>query len=216
MKDRFFETDHNGNLVEIDCVSGEVIETIEHQPQRRLKYNLPTASAIINQLLKGKTLTSICKHENMPPLSAVYRWRRMHPDFEERIVEARRFAAEIMHDQVLDLAEETTCKEDVHVNEFKAKQLKWSAEKHDPETYGNRTKVVGDPNAPLGIILDTGIRREEDDESKKIEDAIEIEKGVIHGNGEEIEQEGSADSDGASSDERGTGATESDPETKSS
>ena len=214
MKDSFYELDHLGNIVEIDCVSGAVIETAPQLPTVRLKYNLPTASAIISKLLEGKTITSICKHESMPPIAAVYRWRRQHPDFDEKINEARRFAAEIMHDKVLDLADETTCKEDVHVNEFKSKQWKWSAEKNDPEKFGTRTKIVGDPNQPLGIILDTGIRRNEDDESITIEDAIEIEKGeVLDGNdGESIQQARRIQPDSEESDAGGTGAAESDTE----
>jgi len=31
----------------------------------------------------------------------------------------------------------------------------------DRDTYGRTTKITGDPNAPIGFIVDTGIRREE-------------------------------------------------------
>lgn len=156
--DILYELDENNNLVAIDCITGKAIARVTER--NRYVYKTDIARAIADLIGQGKTLSHISSLPNMPPLSVISFWRKRYPDFDEAVILARKEAAEAFHDKVIDLANTTENKEDVFVNDFKAKSFKWAAEKADPSRYGNQTKIVGDANQPLQFIIDTGVRRD--------------------------------------------------------
>ena len=45
----------------------------------------------------------------------------------------------------------------------KISALQWAAEKGNAERFGTKTKIVGDKNAPVVFVIDTGIRRRGDE-----------------------------------------------------
>jgi len=154
----FYRTNDLGQIEEVDMETGEV--TVHQSAVRNVyKYTLAVSEVICSLLRNGKTLTAISRKDGMPPLSTLYTWRRVHPDFEEKIRLARTYAAEHLMDRVQDIVDECSVKEDVHVAQFKANTLIRLAEKQNPEKYGTRTKITGDANAPMMLIVDTGIRR---------------------------------------------------------
>lgn len=187
MQETFYEYDENKKLVEVDCVTGEIVAR-EVQKEQPWKYTLPVSKRICDHLRAGKTLTAIAKMSGMPSIGAIYHWRRAFPDFEEQVKLAREYSAEHAHDRIIDIMNETESKEDVHVNEFKVRTLKWLAEKNDPDKYGNKTTIRGDKDAPLKLVVDTGIYY--DDKPNTIEGE------VINGSNKEIEQQREARPDG--------------------
>ena len=97
----------------------------------------------------------------MPSASRMFLWRREHPDFDKRVKEARVDRGDILYEKVVDIGmnDETIYKDEVPGEKMKLGALKWAASKANPDEYGDRTKVVGDKDAPVMIVLDTGIRR---------------------------------------------------------
>ena len=65
----------------------------------------------------------------------------------------------------MDVAQrERIDKDEVSALKLRTDLYKWGAEKANPNEYGVQTKITGDNNAPLQIVVDTGIKREEDNE----------------------------------------------------
>lgn len=164
-----YELDEYGELIAIDCETGKKVAKVTALDVK--KYSPATGRAIADLIIQGNTLSAISRMKGMPSITVISYWRRRYPDFDEAIDRARQHAAETFHDKIIDIADKTETKEEVHVNEFKVRTLKWAAEKGDPARYGNQTKIVGDAGQPLQFIINTGINREEVPE--KIENHIE-------------------------------------------
>lgn len=79
-------------------------------------YNDMIGAYICRELVLGRTITSICKDENVPSLPTVFNWlNRLHPcyceDFAKSYIEARRLQAEVLADQNLDIADNQDVRE---------------------------------------------------------------------------------------------------------
>jgi hypothetical protein len=110
------------------------------------------ADLICEKITQGRTLLKACEDLNLD-YATICRWKREHPAFANSLEDAKRDRAEAFHDEAIDTS----------IGSFdpklKVETLKWAAEKGNAEKFGNKTKIVGDPNAPLSFIIDTGIRR---------------------------------------------------------
>lgn len=134
-------------------------------------------SAIV-QLYGGDgapSLTKICKMDGFPPYHDVCRWRREDEDFDKALKQARVDRAEVFADKAVETAEslEDANRDEVSVGKLKVDTYKWAAEKHDPEKFGNKTKVVGDANAPLSLNIITGVPQPAPPNEEPKEKAIE-------------------------------------------
>lgn len=198
----FFAYNENKELVEICMETGQVIEAPNRDSQHRYAYSLPVARMVCQKLREGMTLTAIGKLPGMPSLSVIYNWRRQFPDFDEAIKLSREYAAEHLMDEIKDIIDGVEEKDDVFLASFKTRELMKLAEKHNPEKYGTRTKVVGDKNAPLQIVVDTGIYNENQIEQGEEDGVIELSKS--DGAYQEDRQQ-----DEAWSGERGSGSGDS-------
>jgi len=121
-------------------------------------YSKVLADIICQEVTEGAPLTKLCKEEKYPSYATVCRWRRDNDDFNKALVMAYKFRADYYADKVLEEAEDTKTKDDAAVQKVKVDAYKWSAEKGNPERYGNKVKLLGDA-APIHLIVDTGIDR---------------------------------------------------------
>lgn len=173
--------DEQGNLMKTDILTGEVVSTAHNyaegmEPGKQLEpsfalelkdkrkfwsYNDTYRDLICNLLATGKTFTDISKMRGFPGVSVIAQWRAAHSDFEDAIRAARRMGADYYADKIADSLEEGRVlnKDEIPAEKLYYDKLKWLAEKADPDQYGNRTKISGDKNAPLTLIVDTGIQR---------------------------------------------------------
>jgi hypothetical protein len=140
---------------------------------------------ICQRVVEGERITKICGTDGIPPYGIISKWFTKYPDFKEAYVAAKAGRAEVMHDKVLDAADEVFDKDDAPAAKVKSDAYKWSASKSNPDEFGDRTKVVGDKNAPVQIIIDTGIRKVGDpgynkDESVEVYD-VTPEKEKLNG-----------------------------------
>lgn len=171
----FFETLKDGTVREVDIMTGEVLrqsQTVEQalngqlitppKPTRSLQYSQAYGDLILQKMCEGMTWRQICSMPAMPSYATICRWRAENPEFEDAITMALKMRADRYLDLIVDEAEESKllAKEEVPAMSLRIKTLQWLAEKHNPDKYGNRTKISGDKDQPLQIVVDTGIVRE--------------------------------------------------------
>jgi hypothetical protein len=135
---------------------------------RPSKYTDELADTICEEIANGKSLKSIVNgHEGMPRMSTVFKWLVDIPEFSERYAKARQAQADVLFEEILDIADEshTTTKvtgqgeeaEEVVVydavavarNRLRVDARKWMAGKLRPKKYGERLELAGDPDNPL-------------------------------------------------------------------
>lgn len=131
-------------------------------------YAETTADHICRFLVEGNTLDAIGKMPEMPPIHILYKWMARYPEFKTRVKEARKLRAENFHDKALETAKNSK-ESRVQSDRLKVETLKWAAERGDPDSYGKQTKIVGDPERPIAILVDTGIVRTPPDSTARSE-----------------------------------------------
>lgn len=139
-------------------------ENIDLIPVKPTKYSPFTATRSIELYSEGKTFREIA--ETLSKDTGKYfaegevkNWMIKHGDFKVKMKAARECRALFAEDKVITAAEEAD-EDNVQANRLKVDAYKWLAEVSNPEVYGKKTKLVGDPNAPISFIIDTGIRRD--------------------------------------------------------
>lgn len=121
---------------------------------------------ILLAIQSGATLKGLSRIDGMPPFHVIWAWYCKDEEFKKQISEARKARAEMFHDELVELADK------VKEGNAKSSKVKVDIYKHlmevnDRERFGAQTKVVGDPNAPIQIFVNTGI--DDDDEPIKVE-----------------------------------------------
>jgi hypothetical protein len=150
-------------LVEYTLEDGTIVliekgMSLDRISKKSYAYSKVLADIICQEVTEGAPLTKLCKEDKYPSYATVCRWRRDHDDFNKALVMAYKFRADYYADKVLEEAEDTLTKDDAAVQKVKVDALKWSAEKGNPERYGNKVKLLGDA-APIHLMIDTGIDR---------------------------------------------------------
>jgi len=160
-KDLF--TNSRDQLIKHEMPDGKTIYIEKGVSLDRIKntsqhiYSTTLASIICQKVTEGMSLTKLCKEPGMPPYYVLAKWRAKISEFKDMLKQARLDRADMFRDKVIDAAEEDVKKDEAHMQKAKIDAYKWSAEKDNAEVYGNKTKVVGDSNAPLRLIVETGV-----------------------------------------------------------
>ena len=129
------------------------------------------ADVICERLMDGESLRTICKSDDMPAASTVFRWLTLHKDFSEQYARAREIQADLLFDDVLDIADDGTNDwmqranadgtlgdavlngEHVQRSKLRVDARKWMAGKLAPKKYGER--VVNEHTGPNGGPIQT-------------------------------------------------------------
>jgi len=114
------------------------------------------ASAICERIADGESLRAICRDDNTPAQSTVFRWLAdpTRADFRERYARAREAAIQAYEEDILDVSEGVltyTDKEgneridtgDVQRRKLRADNLKWIMSKLAPKKYGDKLELGG-------------------------------------------------------------------------
>lgn len=168
-----------GQLVEIDMITGQTIVVQDLQnmlPSEKYQYTTQIGEIIAGLIREGTSLAEVGDIDGMPDRRTILAWRRRYPDFGEKIRQALEDSAYVYAAKVNRVAEELeeAGKESAPGLKGAADQYRWLAEKYNPEQFGQKTKISGDANAPLQIIVGTGIQRNDptvvDTEGKTVEE----------------------------------------------
>ena len=121
---------------------------------------------ILSRIACGESLRGICAEDGMPNISTVIRWLAADEDFARKYTRAREMQAEILADEMLDIADNDksdridikdkdgniirTEQNNVAVarSKLKLEQRRWWAEKLRPKVYGNKVAVGGSDDMP--------------------------------------------------------------------
>ena len=110
-------------------------------------YTAEIHDALIERLMMGRSLLSICRDEDMPSHATILRWRKKYPDLDDAIPRARAEGSHVLAEQCLDIADNINLDpQDRRVRIDTRMRLigKWNA-RH----YGDKTLVGSDPDNPL-------------------------------------------------------------------
>lgn len=69
-------------------------------------YGPEITGTICDRLSAGETLRAICRDEDMPSQSMVFRWLREHEEFREQYAHAREAQADTWADELVEIADD--------------------------------------------------------------------------------------------------------------
>lgn len=117
---------------------------------RPSSYTEELADAILDQMMDGRSLRSICDDDDMPNRRTVIRWMEKDEAFATRCARAREMQADYMDDLILDTANSCTV-EDAQAARVKISAYQWRASKLAPKRYGDKvqTEVSGPDGGPI-------------------------------------------------------------------
>ena len=109
---------------------------------KKLELTTAIADDIERLLMNGTPLTTICQNKGAPSLSKVYDWIRSDKEFAERILLARRIAAQTYLDRMIEELEKADNKS-IAVTREKLIHYRWMASKLIA-IYGDKQQVEVD------------------------------------------------------------------------
>ena len=121
---------------------------------RPSSYKPELGDLILNGLIAGESMRTLCAPEDMPDRGTVVRWLAEHPDFEAKYAHAREAQADTMDDLILEEAEKVT-PETAAASRVKIDAYKWRAAKLKPKVYGDKMLHGSDPDNPLPLPVVT-------------------------------------------------------------
>ena len=109
---------------------------------KKLELTAQIADDIERLLMNGTPLTTICQNKDAPSLSKVYDWIRSDKEFAERILTARKIAAQTYLDKMITELE-TADNKSIAVTREKLIHYRWMASKL-VAIYGDKQQVEVD------------------------------------------------------------------------
>jgi hypothetical protein len=155
----------SGELQVIDMYTGELISSSSKTiDENTFIFDYNTALLICQEVAKGRSIASIGNDPEFPPLHVINHWLRSDRMFREEMGLARKARAEYYHDQLAAITENAVnlvySKDEAPVVKLASDNLKWLAEKNNPERYGPKVVHEGSTEKPIVMrVIDTGIRR---------------------------------------------------------
>lgn len=123
--------------------------TDKNQGGRPTDYSEEIADIILERIMDGESLRSICSADDMPSRTTVFRWLHKHKDFSDQYARAKEEQAEMFADELVSIADEqeTFTKEGGEVaydatavarNRLRIDTRKWVVSKLKPKKYGDK------------------------------------------------------------------------------
>ena len=109
---------------------------------KKLELTVQIADDIERMLMNGTPLTTICQNKDAPSLSKVYDWIRSDKEFADRILTARKIAAQTYLDKMIEELEKADNKS-IAVTREKLIHYRWMASKI-VAIYGDKQQVEVD------------------------------------------------------------------------
>lgn len=73
---------------------------------RPSKYTPELGKYICERIAEGESVRSICKDPDMPVMSTIFKWCFDYPEFSEHYTKAREIQADVIFEQILEIADE--------------------------------------------------------------------------------------------------------------
>ena len=114
---------------------------------KKLELTVQIADDIERMLMNGTPLTTICQNKDAPSLSKVYDWIRTDKDFANKILTARKIAAQTYLDKMITELE-TADNKSIAVTREKLIHYRWMASKL-VAIYGDKQQVEIDQKVEI-------------------------------------------------------------------
>ncbi len=126
----------------------------KRNPGRPSRYSDGLVNRICLRIAGGESLRRICGEDDMPDKATVLRWLldSRHAAFRRRYGIARETQADAFADEIVDIADSASGREDAAVAKLRIDARKWVAAKLKPKRYGERQHIEHTGN--LSHILD--------------------------------------------------------------
>lgn len=169
-------------------------ETVAEEKNRRGRpsgYSEEIADKIIDSLVDGKSIRTICREPGMPSASMVFRWlaNPEMAEFRERYARARTAQADAIFDETLDIADDGTNdwmatndpenpgykanSEHIQRSRLRIDTRKWIAARLAPSKYGEKAQI--EHTGPEGGAIPLSVTMSEErfrEIAREIEDEI--------------------------------------------
>lgn len=132
-------------------------------------YSDELVALICERITDGESLRTICRDEDMPACSTVFKWLIEKPAFSEQYARAREAQADTLFDEVLDIADDARNDwmerrgeddagwqangEHIQRSKLRIDARKWMAGKLAPKKYGER--IVNEHTGKDGGPIET-------------------------------------------------------------
>lgn len=123
---------------------------------------------IQQQLMSGTPLTRICKANDMPSLTTVYKWLATDKEFAKEIIQARRIGCQTYLDKMIEELD-TVSNKDVGIVREKLHHYRWLASKLLPNLYGDKQEIIQDTK----ITIEWNTNKEKIIDSQVVEEQTE-------------------------------------------
>lgn len=104
---------------------------------RPTTYTIEIADTVCEQIADGKSMRTICKPDDMPAMSSIFKWLRIHSEFTDQYEKAKLEQAEAFTEEMVDIADDKSG--DTQRDRLRVDTRKWIASKLKPKKYGDRT-----------------------------------------------------------------------------
>lgn len=107
---------------------------------------------LIERLMLGRSLLSICRDDDMPSHATILRWRKKYPELDEAIPRARSEGSHVLAEQCLEIADDKNLDpQDRRVRIDTRMRLigKWNA-----RAYGDKLAIGGADDLPPVRTID--------------------------------------------------------------
>lgn len=132
---------------------------------RPTDYTPELAALICHRIANGELLLRICKNDDMPHQSTVYRWLLKYKEFSDAMREAREAQAWMWAEECLDIADENdndlaidddgkTIVNWEHINRSKLRidTRKWAVGKIAERIFGDKVEVEAGKNMQAALL----------------------------------------------------------------
>lgn len=145
---------------------------------RPTSYSQEIGLAICERLAQGETLSQVCRDQDMPARSTVYRWQEAEPAFRDTYRRARELQMEAWGDEIVDIADDTTLDtvtritpqgreyetvdhENIQRSKLRVNTRQWLMARLNPRLYGDKVE-----HEHSGLVGHAHIHGQLDDKEK--------------------------------------------------
>lgn len=124
---------------------------------RPTSYTPEIADRICAEMAEGKSLRTVCRADDLPHISTVFRWLATQAEFREQYARAREMQADALFEDVLEIADDARNDwmednagdnaawkangEHIQRSKLRIDARKWMAGKLRPKSYGDKQEV---------------------------------------------------------------------------
>ena len=153
-------------------------DKVKNKGGRPSDYTPELADKICAQLADGDSMRTVCKPDDMPNKTTVFKWLRIHEEFNNQYVKAKEESADEINDEKLEIddnynndwMEANGDSEGYRINgeavqrsRLRIDSRKWLASKLKPKKYGD--KIHQEITAPEGVIFNMQFGTKQDDDN---------------------------------------------------